>query len=179
MKTFLTPMSTTGHLFSWQLKYKLNVDFVFHRIENIVRKEENDHFQHFLLLAQYCLLFQTHIHSPKNPLVRSYLQVQNGQGRVIFLTRSSGRTSDIQKSDSMKYSIFLLDGESGKLQIFTRANQILPYQNYDNVKQQQVINFSFQDSFYSSDGFQPIFLYWPYKILSGDGILMICNLDFG
>ena len=32
--------------------------------------------------------------SPKNPLVRSYLRVQNWQGRVIFLTRSSGRTSD-------------------------------------------------------------------------------------
>ena len=51
--------------------------------------------------------------SPKNPLVRSYLLVQNGQGRVIFLTRSFGRTSDNQKSDFTKYSIFSPNGESG------------------------------------------------------------------
>ena len=67
--------------------------------------------------------------SPKNPLVRSYLWVQNGQGRVIFLTWLSGRTSDNQKSDFTKYSIFSLNGESGKLQIFTRPNQILLDQN--------------------------------------------------
>ena len=67
--------------------------------------------------------------SPKNPLVRSYLRVQNGQGRVIFLTGSSGRTSDNQKSYFAKYSIFSLNGESGTLQIFTRPNQILPDQN--------------------------------------------------
>ena len=113
------------------------------------------------------------------PLV---LQVQNGQGQVIFLTRSSGRMSDNQKSDFMKYSIFSLNGESGKLQIFTRPNQILPDQKYNNVTQQHVINFIFQDTFsymefYSRDGFQPIFLYWLYKSPSGDPILMICNLD--
>ena len=34
----------------------------------------------------------------KNPLICSYLREQNWQGRVIFLTRSSGRTSD-NKSD--------------------------------------------------------------------------------
>ena len=38
----------------------------------------------------------------------------------------------------------------------------------DNVTQQHVINFMFQDTFkymqfYSRDGFRPIFLYWPYK----------------
>ena len=36
--------------------------------------------------------------SPKNPLVRSYLRVQNWQGQVNFLTLSFGRTSD-NKSD--------------------------------------------------------------------------------
>ena len=85
--------------------------------------------------------------SPKNPLLRLYLRVQNGQGQVIFLTRSSSRTSDNQNSDFTKYSIFLPDSESGKLKIFTRPNQILPDQKYDKLKQQQVINFSFQDSF--------------------------------
>ena len=69
------------------------------------------------------------LQSPKDLLVRSYLRVQNGQGRVIFLTWSSGRMSDNQKSDFMKYSIFSPNGESGKLQIFTRPNQILPDQN--------------------------------------------------
>ena len=43
----------------------------------------------------------------------------NGQGRVIFLTRSSGKTSDNQKSDFMRYSIFLPNGKSGKLQTLT------------------------------------------------------------
>ena len=60
----------------------------------------------------------------QNPLVRSYLRVQNGQGRVIFLTWSSGKPSDNQKSDFTKYSIFSPKGESGKLQIFTRPKQI-------------------------------------------------------
>ena len=64
-----------------------------------------------------------HYQSPKNPLVRLYLRVQNGQGRVIILT------SDNQKPDFMKYSIFSPNGESCKLQIFTRPNQILPDQN--------------------------------------------------
>ena len=84
--------------------------------------------------------------SLKNPPVRSYLRVQNGQGRVIFLTRSSGRTSDNQKSDFTKCSIFLTNGESGKLHIFTRPNQILPDQKCDNMTQQHVINFIFQDT---------------------------------
>ena len=48
---------------------------------------------------------------------------------MIFLTRLSGRTSDNQKSDFTKYSIFSPNGESGKLQIFTRPNQILPDQS--------------------------------------------------
>ena len=34
------------------------------------------------------------VQSPKNPLVRWYLQIQNEQGRIIFLTPLSGRTSD-------------------------------------------------------------------------------------
>ena len=42
--------------------------------------------------------FSNTTQSPKNPLVRSYLRVQNWQGRVIFLTQSSSRTSD-NKSD--------------------------------------------------------------------------------
>ena len=53
-------------------------------------------------------------------------------GRVIFLTWSSCRTSDNQKSDFTKYSIFSLKGESGKLQIFTGPNQILSDQNVTN-----------------------------------------------
>ena len=80
-------------------------------------------------------------------IIHSYLQVQNGQGRVIFLTWSSRRTSDNQKSDFTKYSIFLLNCESGELQIFTRPNQIFTDKKCDNVTQQYVINFIFQDTF--------------------------------
>ena len=46
--------------------------------------------------------------SPMNPLVCSYLRVRNGQGRMIFLTRLSGRSSDNKKSDLTKY-FFSLD----------------------------------------------------------------------
>ena len=46
----------------------------------------------------------THSQSPKNPLVRSYLRVQNGLGRVIFQTRSSGRTSDNNSDFTFLYS---------------------------------------------------------------------------
>ena len=87
------------------------------------------------------------LQSPKNPLVCSYLRVQNGQGRVIFLTRSSGRTSDNQKSDFTKYSFFLPNGESGKLKKFSRPNEILLDQKCDKVTQQHAINFIFQDTF--------------------------------
>ena len=45
--------------------------------------------------------------SPKNPLVRSYLRVQNGQGRVNFSTRSSGRTID---NDSDFIFLYSCDG---------------------------------------------------------------------
>ena len=45
-----------------------------------------------------------HVQSPKTPLVRSYLRVQNGQGRVIFPTWSSSRTSDNNSDFIFLYS---------------------------------------------------------------------------
>ena len=107
--------------------------------------------------------------SPKNPLVCSYLGVQNGQGRVIFLTRLSSRTSDNQKSDYKKYSI-CLHSESSKLQIFTRPQQILPDQKCDNVTQQHVINFILQD------GYRPISLYKKSDHSDSSGICMYPSL---
>ena len=65
----------------------------------------------------------------------------------ILMESFNDRMSDNQKSDFMKCSVFLPDDKSVKLEIFTRPNQILPYQKCDKMKQQQVINFSFQDSF--------------------------------
>ena len=60
--------------------------------------------------------------------------------------RLAGRV--ITKNQTLRNTQFFLpNSESGKLQIFTRSNQILPDQKYDNVTQQYVINFIFQDTF--------------------------------
>ena len=52
------------------------------------------------------------LQSPKNPLVRSYLRIQNGQGQVIFLTLSSSRKSDNESDFIFLNCLFLCTGHT-------------------------------------------------------------------